>query len=146
MVRFDKPPFKQAAFTLLELIIVVALLTIISAYVFTRPDTATDYEQDAVAEQIISAGRLTQQLSMNDSARTFSLEIQANQIDLLADGTSFSAANVNFPINLSSDITLSPVTSIVFDRLGRTSGTTISIQADTTQRVCFNASGLVERC
>lgn len=141
-----KPPFIQAAFTLLELIIVVALIAILATYIAARTDSSTDYQQDSVAEQLISAGRLAQQLSMNDSARTFSLSIQANQINLLVDGSSFSSGSVSYPLNFGSNVTLSPVTTINFDNLGMTTATTITVQMTNSSQVCFEASGYIRRC
>ena len=146
-MRFSKkPPQFQAAFSLLELIIVVVLLVILTAYVAVRQDSSTQYRQDTVIEQLISSGRLAQQLSMNDSSRVFSLSISANQIDLLADGASFSVANHNFPLTLGADITLSPAINLSFDNLGATSGTTITVQGDTAKLVCFESSGFIHRC
>ena len=142
----SKPPFKQAAFTLLELIIVIAVLAIISSYILTRPDTSSDYQQDAIVEQLISSGQLAQQLSMNDSARAFSLVISANQIDLLADGVSFTTGNIGYPINVPAAITLNPAIVINFDNLGSTAGTIINVQGTTTDQVCFDAGGAIRQC
>lgn len=136
----------QAAFTLLELIIVVIILAIIGVYVQARFSSSDSYQQDTVIEQIISAGQLTQQLSMNDSSRNFSLSIQANQINLLSDGTAFSLGDVSFPINFGSKVTLSPVTSVVFDNLGATTAKTITVQLGETRQVCFESSGYIHRC
>ena len=141
-----KPPFQQAAFTLIELIIVVAILAILATYILTRPDSSQDYQQDAVIERLISSGRLAQQLSMNDSTRNFVLSIQANQIDLTVDGSSFASASINYPLTVSSNVTLSPVTTITFDNLGQTSSTTISVQGASTQQVCFESGGMIREC
>lgn len=141
-----KPPLTQAAFTLLELIIVVTVVAILATYIAARPDTSSSYQHDSVVDQIISAGRLAQQLSMNDSDRTFSLSIQANQIDLLADGSSFNSGSVSYPLNFGSNVTLSPVTTISFNNLGTTTATTINVQMTSTIQVCFEASGYIQRC
>ncbi len=141
-----KPPEHQAAFTLLELIIVIVILSIVSIYVLTRPDSASTYRQDAVIEQIIASATLTQQLSMNDSARTFALNIQSNQISLTEDGNPFSGGTTSYPLSFGSQVTLSPVTTVSFDTLGRTTAITVAVQTDTTKNVCFEASGYVHRC
>lgn len=146
MNNFRKPPTYQAAFSLLELIVVVIILAIISGYTLSKFTSSSSYKKDAIVEQIISAARMTQQLSMNDSSRSFSLSIQNNQIDLLADGVSLSAAGLGFPIVFSSNVSLSPVSSIVFDNWGGTAGTTISVQLDTTINICFESSGYIHRC
>ncbi|MDQ7049357.1 MAG: prepilin-type N-terminal cleavage/methylation domain-containing protein [Enterobacterales bacterium] len=146
MKSLTKPPIYQAAFSLLELIVVVVILAIISGYTLSKFTSSSSYKKDAIVEQIISAARMTQQLSMNDSSRSFSLSIQSNQIDLLADGVSLSAAGLGFPLTFSSNVSLSPLSSIVFDNWGATSATTISVQLDTTINVCFESSGYIHRC
>jgi len=133
------------AFTLLELIIVIILLAIISSYVFTRFSSSTGYRLDAAVEQIISAGQLTQQLSMNDSQRNFSLSIQSSQVDLLVNGTGFTGAN-EFPIVFDSSITISPLSNITFDGLGRTTARTITVTSADSTSICFESSGLIHRC
>lgn len=146
MKKYPKPPSKQAAFTLIELIIVVIILAILGSYIATRFSSSDSFKQDTIVEQIISAGQLTQQLSMNDSSRDFSLSIQSNQVNLLADDSAFSAAGLNFPLVFDSSVTISPVSSISFDSWGATSATTISVQLGTTANICFEASGLIHRC
>jgi prepilin-type N-terminal cleavage/methylation domain-containing protein len=141
-----KPPSFQAAFTLLELIIVIVVLTILSSYIFTQPDSSERYRRDTASEQLLIAASLAQQLSMNDSSRSFSLEIQPNQIDIQVDGSSLNVGSFNYPITLDSQVSLSPTVSLVFDQLGRTSATTITVQTDTAQLVCIEASGFVHRC
>lgn len=140
------PPDHLAAFTLLELIITIVILAILAVYVQSRFSSSSSYQENTVAEQIISAGQLTQQLSMNDSSRSFSLSIEANQINLLADGSPFSSGTMNFPLNFGSQVNLSPITSIIYSSMGETSDTTISVQVDNTVQVCFEASGYIHQC
>jgi len=144
--RNAKPPGYQAAFTLLELIIVLIILSILTSYILSRPSTADTYQQDNAIEQLISAAQLTQQLSMNDPSRVFSLNIQTNQINLLADGNPFSSAEVDFPLTVDSGVTLSPPSSITFDTIGMTTGATINVTADNIVPVCFESSGYIHRC
>jgi len=141
-----KPPVNQAAFTLIELIVVVVILAILASYVTSRFSSSDSFKQDTIVEQIISAGQLTQQLSMNDSSRNFSLSIQSNQINLLADGTSFSAAGLSFPLLFDSSVTVSPTSTINFNSWGSTTPTRISVQLGTSINICFEASGLIHRC
>jgi len=144
--NFKKPPCYQAAFSLLELIVVVIILAIISGYTLSKFTSSSSYKKDTIVEQIISASRMAQQLSMNDSSRSFSLSIQNNQIDLLADGTSLSAAGLGFPLVFSSNVSLSPLSTVVFDSGGATTAITISVQLDTTINICFESSGYIHRC
>lgn len=141
-----KPPLNQAAFTLIELIVVVILLAIVSSYVFTRFSSSSSYKLDTIVEQIISAGHLTQQLSMNDASRVFSLNIQTSQIDLLVDGSSFSAGGMDFPLIFDSNVILSPTPTISFDSWGTTSTITIAVQLGNSQNICFESTGFIHRC
>ncbi|TQV88542.1 type II secretion system protein [Aliikangiella coralliicola] len=145
-MQFHKPPYQQAAFTLLELIIVVAVLAVISVYIQSRIQSSDDYQQDSAIEQLISVARLTQQLSMNDSARNFALSIQSNQLDILADGVSLSVSNLSLPINLGDNVTLAPTGNVVFNSLGETAATTINVTINNTQQVCIETSGYLHRC
>jgi prepilin-type N-terminal cleavage/methylation domain-containing protein len=143
-----KPLSRQAAFTLLELIIVILILAIMAAYVQTRPSSSNSYKQDTVVEQIISSARLAQQLHMNDSSYVFRLVVQANQIDLQRDGASFSPSTLNFPLNFGANVTLAAtITPINFDRLGATTLNQINITIDgISKTVCLESSGYIHRC
>ena len=143
----NKKPFdKQTAFTLVELIIILLILGIIASYIQPRSTSIASFKENTTVDQLISAARLAQQLSMNDSARSFILDIQSNQIDLKADGLSISVGNINFPIVLDSTITISPAVTIIFDSLGETSFQSINITAESTLQVCFESSGYIHQC
>ncbi|MET1255695.1 prepilin-type N-terminal cleavage/methylation domain-containing protein [Aliikangiella maris] len=145
-MSINRPPPKLAAFTLLELIIVIVLVAIVSVYIITRSDSSSSYQLDTIVEQIISSARLSQQLSMNDNTRTFALLIQSNSINLTADGSPFAVGNISFPINFGSQVTLSPNGSISFNSLGETTATTLNVQLNQTIQICFRSSGYIERC
>ncbi len=141
-----KPPTKQAAFTLLELILVMVVLVILATTIQSRFISPRDFQQDAVVEQIIAAARLTQQLSMNDSSRSFVLVIQNNQIDLQADGSSLNAGGFSFPVNFGSQVTLSPLGNISFNALGETTAINLIVQLGTNSTICFESSGYIHPC
>jgi MSHA pilin protein MshC len=141
-----KPPTHQAAFTLLELILVVLVVAILSITIQSRFVSSRDFQQDAIVEQIIGAARLTQQLSMNDSSRNFVLVIQANQIDIQVDGNSINTTGFDFPINFGSQVTLSPLANISFNSLGETNAISLSVQMSTSSSICFEASGYIHPC
>lgn len=141
-----KPPLNQAAFTLIELIIVLIIVAILGSYVVSRFSSSNTFKQDAVVAQIISAGQLTRQLSMNDSTRNFSLSIQSNQINLLVDGAPFDGGNISFPLIFDSSVSLSPTTSINFDSWGTTTQRAIAVQVGTTANICFEQSGFIHQC
>ncbi len=138
---YKKPP-SQAAFTLLELIVVIAVLGILAVYVQTKFQSDDSYQIDTATEQLINAARLTQQLAMNDSSRSFTLNVSSNQINISATPTAISLEGI--PVSFGNKISLSPAANITFDSLGKTSSTTISINSSIS--VCFEASGLIHRC
>ncbi|WP_246722954.1 prepilin-type N-terminal cleavage/methylation domain-containing protein [Aliikangiella sp. G2MR2-5] len=145
--HFSKmPPSLCAAFTLLELIIVIVILAILAIFVQSKFQDDNSYQLDAAVEQIISTARLAQQFSMNDNSRNFVLSIQASQVDILADGISLSGQLPNLPVNFSSDISLSPAQLISFDGMGSTGSQTLIVSAKSSINICFEASGMIHRC
>jgi len=145
-MRITKPFAKQAAFTLIELVITLLIIGIVAIYVQSKFSSTNSYKANTVIAQIISSARLTQQLTMNDSARSFSLIIQSNQIDLQDGGGSLSVGSTNYPISVESGVTLSPVTTITFDQFGETTSFVLNISASTTQQICFEPSGYIHQC
>lgn len=146
MIKIAKPLYRQAAFTIFELLIILVVLVILTTQVQSRFLASNDFKQDSAITQIISAARLAQQISMNDASRTVVLVIQENQIDLQIDGSSINLNLLDFPINFGSQISLSPIGNISFDSLGRTTLQTLNIQANTLQQICFEESGYIHSC
>lgn len=112
----------------------------------TKLQDDDSYQLDVAAEQLVSAARLSQQLAMNDTSRNFTLVIQSNQVDILADGASMAGALESIPINLSAGISYSPSVNLTFDGLGETVPTTITVTSNSTVSVCFESSGFIHRC
>lgn len=139
-----RPPLNQAAFTLLELILVILILGVVATYVQTKFQDDDAYQLDTAVAQLINAGRLTQQLAMNDTARNFTLEITSNQINISA--TPATPALEGIPVNFSSDISLSPSASINFNGLGETSPRIIAVTVSNSVSVCFESTGFIHRC
>ncbi len=144
-MKIEKPFAKQTAFTLVELVITLLILGILSSYVLSKFTSTAGYKENTVIDQVISSARLAQQLSMNDSERTFSLIIQTNQIDLQADGISLSVGNSSYPIAIDNAVTLSPASTINFDQLGTTNYLVLNVTAETTQQIFFEASGYIHQ-
>ena len=140
-----RPFAKQTAFTLIELVITLLILGIVAIYVQSKFSSSAGYKENTVIAQIISSARLTQQLSMNDSDRIFSLIIQANQIDRQADGFSLSVGNTSYPIAIDNAVTLSPASIINFDQLGGTNFLILNVTAETTQQIFFETSGYIHQ-
>ena len=144
-MKKEKPFAKQTAFTLIELVITLLILGILSSYVLSKFTSTAGYKENTVVDQVISSARLAQQLSMNDSERTFSLIIQTNQIDLQVDGVSLSVGNTNYPIAIDNSVALSPASVINFDQLGTTNFLVLSVNAETTQQIIFETSGYIHQ-
>jgi prepilin-type N-terminal cleavage/methylation domain-containing protein len=141
-----KPLTKQAAYSLIELVITLVILSIVAVFVQSKLPSSDRFKEETFAAQIISSARLAQQLSMNDSARSFVLAIQSDQIDLTEDGSSMSIGALNFPLLANNGITLAPITDITFDSRGETAEVTVTVTAETTQPICFETSGYIHRC
>jgi len=135
-----------AAFTILELIVVMAVTAILSTYAVSKFSSSRQYTQDTVAQQLIATARLAQELSMNDSGRSFSLTTTSNTVDLKADGVSLSLAGYNYPLTFDQDIFISPAADIAFSSLGETNPLTLTVSSDSSVSVCFEASGYIHQC
>ncbi len=141
-----KPLAKQAAFTFIELIVTLLIIGIVAAYAQSKFISTSSFKENAVIAELISSARLTQQLSMNDSDRNFSLVIQSNQLDVQADGISMSVGNINYPIVVDNAVSLSPASTILFTKKGASNNLVISVTGEITQQVCFETSGYVHLC
>jgi len=147
MKRTSKPLARQAAFTLIELVLVILVIAVLASFAFSRFSDSDAFLADSTAEQVIAVAQLAQQLSMNDSARTFSLVVSSNTLDIRADGASISVGGYNFPLAMPGGVTLSPApTTITFDSLGATSALTINVNAGVTRSVCLESSGYIHPC
>ena len=117
---------ETSGFTLVELIVILVLLGIVSAVALPRFFGLTDYQVRAAYDEVTAAVRYAQKLSVASGCEV-RVQIFNDGYALQQHQTScHSGAFVDIsdhPVtrNTFSDVTLSPVTSFIFDKMGRCS-------------------------
>lgn len=136
-----KPPVKQAAFSLVELLVVITVIGILIAVAaprFTNDDTI---EARALASQIIGELRFAQQLAMNNTEKLASVTINSNQLSVAQDG---SALN-NYPKSLGNAVTVSDIV-LTYNSLGSTTAGQIDFSPNPGFSVCVESTGYARLC
>ena len=113
-------------FTLIELISVLLLVGILSAVVATRiaSDGAERVQQSR--DLLIAALFFAQQQAMDVDAAV-ALQVDATSINVTLDGTPTRAEGYVYPANLPTGVSLSPVTTFTYNRLGETTPASIRV-------------------
>lgn len=137
-------PRRAHGFTLVELVVVIVLLGIISAYVAPRFYNGRGGFAELTAQQELKqAIRFAQQLAMSRTGDTITFVINSNQIDILDNGISISNNFPQYPITLPSETTTNNLT-LTFDRFGWTgnSATQTIVLTSATQpmNVCIEGT------
>jgi len=141
MMIMRKPPVKQAAFSLVELLVVITVIGILIAVAaprFTNDDTI---EARALASQIIGELRFAQQLAMNNTEKLASVTINSNQLSVAQDG---SALN-NYPKSLGNAVTVSDI-ALTYNSLGSTTAGQIDFSPNPGFAVCVESTGYARLC
>ncbi|NVJ51318.1 MAG: prepilin-type N-terminal cleavage/methylation domain-containing protein [Gammaproteobacteria bacterium] len=141
MLLWLKPPVKQAAFSLLELIVVILIIGILTAAAIPRFSSDIQTNARSAAAIVVNELRFAQQLAMNNTERTSALTLNSNQITISQDGTSLNA----YPITLDQSVTFDDVV-VTFDSNGNAPATTISITPDPGFSVCVVNTGFAYLC
>ncbi len=128
---------RARGFTTVELVVALILLGILAAYAAPKFTGRGGYAELTVQQDLIQSIRFAQQLKMSRTNQNITLAISTNSIDILQDGTPIGGA---YPKSTGNDITLSPVTNLVFDRLGATNTAAISINGP-SQSITVNVMG-----
>ncbi len=133
---FPSPLRKQAAFTLIELVMVIMLLGILSATALPRFFSVSSYQQQVFFDDTLNAVRYAQKLAVatacnvqvSINANAYALKQPANRSQCLSSSATFSLA-VRNPgsgetsyTHAESGVSLSSTaTTFYFDALGRAS-------------------------
>lgn len=114
-------------FTLIELIAILVIVAALGATVLPRLINQSSFQLQSGRDTLVSAFLSAQQLAMTRTSAV-TLSLQANQIDVQADGVSQRLGDIQFPLSLSTGLSLSSH-SFTFDRLGRTQAANITLSA-----------------
>lgn len=108
-------------FTLIELVVVITLIGIMSAYVAIKEASTTPFDLDVEANKLLTDVRLARTLSMsfNQNYRFVVTSANTYQIKDASNTAYYNPAAESVTSNISSSFTLSPTTTIAFNGLGQ---------------------------
>ncbi|WP_217518158.1 type II secretion system protein [Vibrio metschnikovii] len=158
-----KSPRRTLGFTLVELIVVILLLAILSAYAASRYSGTSSVAALTTQQEVLASLRLTQNRAMQRSGYCNRWLVSANQAGQISPqaaaencGAAFAAVDNDVSlVKAPSGITLSLSPShgyLDFDSLGRAaqcaaSPCTVTISSANDQRqVCINIEGYIYAC
>jgi len=136
-------PKKNQGFTLLEIIMVLILVSILTAVAVSRLGTA-DQDRRAETERLKLSLRFAQYLAMTNNTATWAVSLASGSYSLLKNG---AAAPINFPgtssatHNLGGGVTITAGTgTVTFDEWGSagTANTVITLSGAETITITRN--------
>lgn len=149
---FLKKSFKQAGFTLIELISILVIISVLSATLIARTMPSDTFQLQASRDQLVAAFFSAQQKAMVQ-AQAIQLSTTGQIIDVKQDTdsdgdftteASLSMGGVAYPWSIRSNQSLSDST-FVFNRLGQTTAGTVTISmAGKSVDVSVSATGFAE--
>lgn len=130
-------------FTLIELVVVIAIATILAAFAIARINTKA-FDTEGYANQVAASVRYAQKLAIAQRRTVFVVAIASNIKLCYSDATCATPVREppgtdDFSKNAPSGVTLSPA-SFSFSALGRPSGaTTITVTGDGSKAITIAA-------
>lgn len=133
----------HTGFTLIELIAVIVLLAAISVGVMSRfVDTGSAVQ--ASRDDVIAALFYAQQVAMARDSTTNPIRVVtlSNSISVTENGSPLLSGSVQYPLVFDGGVSLTPATTLNFDKLGRTSASTFTLsRSGVTATVTVSDSG-----
>jgi MSHA pilin protein MshC len=133
----------HTGFTLIELIAVIVLLAAISVGVMSRfVDTGSAVQ--ASRDDVIAALFYAQQIAMARDSTTNPIRVEtlSNSISVTENGSPLLSGSVQYPLVFDGGVSLTPATTLNFDKLGRTSASTFTLsRSGVTATVTVSDSG-----
>ena len=120
---------RENGFTLIELVAVLILIGLIGATAATRFFDNSGSTLMASRDDLVTALRLAQQLAM-DTDQTITFQSTSATLAVLADGAFVTQGSVSYPLALPAGVSLTPVSTLSFNRLGETTATTFILAVD----------------
>ena len=108
-------------FTLIELVVVITLIGVMSAYVAVKEASTTPFDLNVEANKLLTDLRLARTLSMsfNQNYRFVVTSSSTYQIKDANNTAYYNPAAERTTSNVSSNLTLNPITTIAFNGLGQ---------------------------
>ncbi|MDE1309424.1 prepilin-type N-terminal cleavage/methylation domain-containing protein [Vibrio aestuarianus subsp. cardii] len=159
---------KQSAFTLIELIVIILLLGILSAYAVSRYSGTSGFSSVTTQSEVLASLRLTQNRAMQRTDLCNRWLVSNNQAQQVSPSVSAGACTTSLPSTLAdssfvdaaaNDITLTLTNNdgshyFDFDSLGRAAQclaaqctvTVSNPQSGESRQVCINSEGFIYGC
>jgi len=148
----------NSGFTLIELIVILVLVGVLSAYILPRLSLRSTFDDRVFKDELINIAHFAQQLAMmRGRGYTVRLVIDNSNsrygIETRLGAGSYSWFNHpdgnSFPINYPSGISTSPGSiTITYDALGNVVGSTtqtVAISGIASDNICLEASGFARQ-
>lgn len=132
----------MAAFSLLELVLTLIVIGILAAVAVPRFAAPTDLVLRTARDDVLLALRDAQQKAMADG-RVIRFVSTASSFSITADGVPLllPQGNGSYPSTLPTGVSLSPATTLLFDRLGNTTATTFTLTGDGSLNILVCSTG-----
>ncbi len=155
---------KQSAFTMLELIITLVIISVLAVTAAPKFLTESNFSANTVRDQLIAELRVAQLRALNDHSNCYDVEIDATVFgiyqDTACDGSGYALVNFTTTLEPNVTVAIAGVTNddatrlIRFDSLGKPSGgncnpdnlCTLTIASGDTTRICIESEGYIHAC
>ncbi|MCO7226305.1 prepilin-type N-terminal cleavage/methylation domain-containing protein [Pleionea sp. CnH1-48] len=139
----------MAAFTLMELLIVIVIIGILSIVVAPRFSSSSEFSGRAAASELVSHLRYAQQLAMNNTAKSVRVIIGSQSVSIEQNlSPILSPQGDSYPHSFADQgVTFSPTATLTFNSSGEVSAaTTIAVTPSAGQQVCIESTGYAWLC
>ena len=136
--------YKARGFTLIELITVMILVGIVSVVLVSRVGSVASAPIQSGRDDLIAALFFAQQTAM--MRPNITVVIDANSISVNENNAPIRISNDHYPLTMPAGVTLSPVITLTYKKLGTTTATDITLtgsgnSSGVSARVRVEASG-----
>ncbi len=120
----------ERGFTLVELITVMILISIISVTLFSRLGSVNSANIQAGRDDLVAALFFAQQTAMaRSTGSNIQVVVNSNSVSVTENGTPLVISKQAYPLNFPSGVTASPAVTLSYDKLGRTTASTLTLSA-----------------
>jgi len=120
---------KAQGFTVIELILVIVLLAILGGLVLPRLSALSAPAVHASRDDLVAALFYAQQIAMarDSTVNPIRVVTTSNSVSVTENGTPLLYGSLQYPLVLEGGVVLSPVTTLNFDKLGRTTANAFTL-------------------
>ncbi len=134
----------EKGFTIIELVTVILLIGILSAVVVSRFSNPAPFAVQQSRDDFVAALLYGQQIAMARDSATNPIRVvaSANSVSITENGVPILHGAVQYPLAFANGVSLTPLVTLDFDKLGRTSATVFTLSASgSSATVTLDSSG-----